>query len=187
MCMYIFVFWLFYCVCFCVFCASVLFLSTDSLSSCLIFVSSVWASLPEVKRWNGMEYHYEGTLYVSDKNAWKECVTVGLSRNGRNSRRSASWYRTHALLWPYSCIIDQQLSVWLGKLPSRGCSRVIHLSHRALAPPGGHMPHEKPSSQISAPSSSVCTCIGALGTPSRTGPLARKYLPGFPYSWSSRR
>ena len=24
--------------------------------------------------------------------------------------------------------------------------------------------------------------IGALGTPSRTGPLARKYLPGFPYS-----
>ena len=33
--------------------------------------------------------------------------------------------------------------------------------------------------------SSVFTCIGALGTPfSRTGPLARKYLPGFPYSWS---
>ena len=30
--------------------------------------------------------------------------------------------------------------------------------------------------------SSVFTCIGALGTPSRTGPLARKYLPGFPYS-----
>jgi len=26
------------------------------------------------------------------------------------------------------------------------------------------------------------TCIGALGTPSRTGPLARKYLPGFPYT-----
>ena len=35
--------------------------------------------------------------------------------------------------------------------------------------------------------SSVFTCIGALGTPSRTGPLARKYLPGFPYSWSLRR
>jgi len=32
-------------------------------------------------------------------------------------------------------------------------------------------------------SSSVFTCIAALGTtPSRTGPLARKYLPGFPYS-----
>jgi len=30
--------------------------------------------------------------------------------------------------------------------------------------------------------SSVFTGIGALGTPSRTGPLARKYLPGFPYS-----
>jgi len=30
--------------------------------------------------------------------------------------------------------------------------------------------------------SSIFTCIGALGTPSRTGPLARKYLPGFPYS-----
>jgi len=30
-------------------------------------------------------------------------------------------------------------------------------------------------------SSSVFTCIGALGTPSWTGPLARKYLPGFPY------
>jgi len=31
--------------------------------------------------------------------------------------------------------------------------------------------------------SSVFTCIGALGTPpSRTGPIARKYSPGFPYS-----
>ena len=30
--------------------------------------------------------------------------------------------------------------------------------------------------------SAVFTCIGALGNPSRTGPLARKYLPGFPYS-----
>jgi len=30
--------------------------------------------------------------------------------------------------------------------------------------------------------SAVFTCIGALDTPSRTGPLARKYLPGFPYS-----
>jgi len=27
--------------------------------------------------------------------------------------------------------------------------------------------------------SAVFTCIGALGTPSRTGPLARKYSPGF--------
>ena len=35
--------------------------------------------------------------------------------------------------------------------------------------------------------SSVITCIGALGTPSRTGPLARKYLPGFPNSWCLRR
>jgi len=35
--------------------------------------------------------------------------------------------------------------------------------------------------------SAVFTCIGALGTPSRTGPLARKYLPGFPYGWSLRR
>ena len=35
--------------------------------------------------------------------------------------------------------------------------------------------------------SAVFTCIGALGTPSRTGPLVRKYLPGFPYSWSLRR
>ena len=31
------------------------------------------------------------------------------------------------------------------------------------------------------PASRVFTCIGALGTPpSRTGPLAGKYLPGFP-------
>ena len=30
--------------------------------------------------------------------------------------------------------------------------------------------------------SAVFTCIGALGTRSRTGPLARKYLPGFPCS-----
>ena len=31
--------------------------------------------------------------------------------------------------------------------------------------------------------SDVFTCIGALGTPlSRTGPFARKYLPGFPFS-----
>ena len=35
--------------------------------------------------------------------------------------------------------------------------------------------------------SAVFTCIGALGNPSRTGPLARKYLPGFPYTWSLRR
>jgi len=35
--------------------------------------------------------------------------------------------------------------------------------------------------------SAVFTCIGALGTPSRTGPLVRKYLPGFPNSWSLRR
>jgi len=33
----------------------------------------------------------------------------------------------------------------------------------------------------------VFACIGALGTPSRTGPLARKYLPGFPYSCALRR
>jgi len=44
-------------VCFCVFCASVLILCTDSPSSCLIFVSSVWASLPEIKRWNGTELY----------------------------------------------------------------------------------------------------------------------------------
>ena len=30
--------------------------------------------------------------------------------------------------------------------------------------------------------SAVFTCIGALGTPSLRGPLARKYLPGFAYS-----
>ena len=35
--------------------------------------------------------------------------------------------------------------------------------------------------------SAVFTCIGALGTPSRTGPLARKYLPGIPFSWTLRR
>jgi len=35
--------------------------------------------------------------------------------------------------------------------------------------------------------SAVFTCIAALGTSSRTGPLARKYLPSFPYSWSLRR
>ena len=29
---------------------------------------------------------------------------------------------------------------------------------------------------------SVFTYIGALGTPSQTGPLAIKYFPGFPYS-----
>ena len=40
-------------MCF-VFCASILFLCTDSLHSCLLFVSSVWALLPEIKRWNEM-------------------------------------------------------------------------------------------------------------------------------------
>ena len=35
--------------------------------------------------------------------------------------------------------------------------------------------------------SAVFTCIGALSNPSRTGPLARKYLQGFPYCWSLRR
>ena len=54
-------------VCFCVFCASVHFLCTDSLSSCLIFVLSVWASLPEIKR-NGMEYPQNGTAMVNTKN-----------------------------------------------------------------------------------------------------------------------
>jgi len=54
-CMF-FVFWLFYCV-FCVFCASILFLCTDSLSCCLIFVSSVCVVLPEIKRWNGMVWY----------------------------------------------------------------------------------------------------------------------------------
>ena len=49
-------------VCFCVFCASVHFLCTDSLSSCLIFVLSVWASLPEIKRRNGMEWNIHGMV-----------------------------------------------------------------------------------------------------------------------------
>jgi len=31
--------------------------------------------------------------------------------------------------------------------------------------------------------SAVFTCIGTLGTPSRTWPLARKYWPGVPYQW----
>ena len=35
--------------------------------------------------------------------------------------------------------------------------------------------------------SAVFTSIAALGTSSRTGPLARKYLPSFPYIWSLRR
>ena len=39
-----------------------------------------------------------------------------------------------------------------------------------------------PSAFSIAIHSSVFTCIGALGTPSPTGPLPRKYLPGFPYS-----
>ena len=29
--------------------------------------------------------------------------------------------------------------------------------------------------------------LGPWAPPSRTGPLARKYLPGFPYSWSLQR
>ena len=32
------------------------FLCTDFMSACLILVSSVWAPLPEIKHWNGMEY-----------------------------------------------------------------------------------------------------------------------------------
>ena len=38
-------------------------------------------------------------------------------------------------------------------------------------------------SQARQLANAVFTCIGALGTPSRTGPLARKYLPGIPYSY----
>ena len=49
--------WLFYCV-FCVFCVFIV-LSVHFLSSaCLMFVSSgfcIWASLPEIKRWHGMD------------------------------------------------------------------------------------------------------------------------------------
>ena len=60
MCMYVhFLSWLFYCV-FCVFCVFIV-LSVHFLSSaCLLFVSSgfcIWASLPEIKRWNGMEWN----------------------------------------------------------------------------------------------------------------------------------
>ena len=63
-------------VCFCVFCASLLFLCTDSLSSCLIFVSSVWASLPEIKRWNGME------LYIfADRVSWQGNTIAGIRQS----------------------------------------------------------------------------------------------------------
>ena len=48
---------LFYCV-FCVFCVFIILSVHFLSSSCLLFVSSgfcIWASLPEIKRWNGME------------------------------------------------------------------------------------------------------------------------------------
>ena len=51
--------WLFYCV-FCVFCVFIVLSVHFLSSSCLLFVSSgfcIWASLPEIKRWNGMEWN----------------------------------------------------------------------------------------------------------------------------------
>ena len=49
--------WSFYCV-FCVFCVFIVLSVHFLSSSCLLFVSSgfcIWASLREIKRWNGME------------------------------------------------------------------------------------------------------------------------------------
>jgi len=51
-----------------------------------------------------------------------------------------------------------------------------------LCTPEGHKHRELVLIFMDQHTSSVFTYIGALGTPSRTGPLARKYLPGFPYS-----
>jgi len=56
-------------------------LCTDSLSSSVMFVSSVWASLPEIKRWNGMELNYctiegDGSLPAGSR----ETAPVGVQR-----------------------------------------------------------------------------------------------------------
>jgi len=58
----------------------------------------------------------------------------------------------------------------------------VQFSSRAVQKPQRHIATRYP--YMSTVISAVFTCIGALGTPSRTGPLARKYLglPGFPYS-----
>jgi len=67
--------------------------------------------------------------------------------------------------------------VWIDSALLYGCMAVVSSRHRETN--RGTLVSIR---CILCHSSSVFTCIGSLGTPSRTGPLARKYLPGFPYS-----
>ena len=59
------------------------------------------------------------------------------------------------------------------------CDRIRATDHSATGRGRRHL-HSLPNDEIS----SVFTCVGALGTPppAGRGPIARKYLPGFPYS-----
>ena len=116
MCMYVLVYCLFYCG-FCVFCASVLFLCTDFLSSRLIFVSSVWASLLQIKRWNGMKW-----------NGMKEAPTC---RNecGIRDRRTRQWVQ---LLRRWRSHSDsggaETRDATAGKRTGCGCDgRIVHV------------------------------------------------------------
>jgi len=92
---------------------------------------------------------------------------------------------------PYIGICGRSLACDLMPAPAAViCRSVTSLSampaRTAVASQTPHAADFTSSSSCSV-CSAVFTCIGALGTPSRTGPLARKYLPGFPYSWSLRR
>ena len=64
----------------------------------------------------------------------------------------------------------QQSTKYCGALPCR---------HLCMMTPSLYVTRSATSSQCKSVirTSSVFTCIGALGTPSRTGPLARKYFP----------
>jgi len=97
-------------------------------------------------------------------------------------RHSLQWFiylRTHGLYqgrWAPTCSPVKGMAPSLDLQPS--CCG--HISPLPFAP-------FYASSSYSPLLSAVFTCIWSLGTPSGTGPLTRKYLPGFPYSWSLRR
>ena len=95
------------------------------------------------------------------------CIRVGWGRGRGHRASSTGRHRASRTTWTSE--------------PTR--RRCHHCRDLASSPPSPaySAPAQRPHN------SAVFTCTGALGTPNRTGPLARKYLPGFPYSWSLGR
>ena len=104
--------------------------------------------------------------------SWKRCVRSSFFR--RSWQLSSSLSISHVKRNPQWCV-----RIWR---VSRKCQAAYPTMTALTAAPA-----EANHLEVVPPLSAVFTCIGALDTPSRTGPLARKYLPGFPYSCALRR